>query len=95
MTDQDPLYLTKYEIEELVAKGVESGINRALRDLGLPSSHDNYETIKRFRSNQQFLDDWRELCELVKHKGVATAILMVMTALGTVIVLGFKGWIWN
>ena len=91
-TETATVYLTRREIEDIAA----TAITRSFRDLGISAgAGSSIEEARAVRADLQFLRDWRELCELVRHKGVAAGILMVMTALGVVIVLGFKSWIFQ
>ena len=84
------IYLSKEEIEQIVAKGVAD----AFRELGIgigPNS--TVQEVNETRADLQFLRDWRKMCDMMKHKGVLTAIGSVTTALLFVLVLGAAAWI--
>lgn len=89
ITEKTSVYLTRQEIEDIVT----TAVARAFRDVGLSAGDGTtFEEAKAVRADLQFLRDWRELCELMRHKGIATGILMTMTALGVVLVLGLRSW---
>ena len=84
------IYLTKEEIEQIVAKGVTD----AFRDLGIgvgPES--SVKEVNETRADLQFLRDWRLMCEMMKHKGILTAIGSITTAFLFAAVLGIAAWI--
>jgi len=81
--------LDRKEVEELVTVAV----TRAFRDLGITAGDQaSVAELRAIREDMSFLREWRQLCEEMRHKGVATAVLMSMGALAVVMLLGIKQW---
>lgn len=76
----------RHELETIITQAIEN----AFRDVGFDRGE-----VFELRRDLTFLREWRLTCELVRSRGIIAAVTLVMGALATVILLGFKGWIFQ
>lgn len=76
--------------EERLVEMIREGIDLAFRDVGL-----NQSEVFELRKDLTFLREQRILCDEIKRKRVWYVISLGILAVGTVFVIGLRGWFWG
>lgn len=76
--------------DEQLELAIERAIIKAFHDIGFDSS-DVFET----RRDLIFLREWRQQCDAVRSKGTLALVTLFITGAAALLVLGFRGWLFN